>query len=152
MGLKAAIAEDITRSLRAKDERRLVTLRMLSSAIHNREIEKRGTGEAGEITEEDVLGVLRSDAKKRRDAIAEFEKGGRPDLVEKEKQELVILEAYLPAQLDDAAIAATVRSVVAEFGGASTKDFGRVMGEVMKRLKGQASGDRVSSAVREILG
>jgi len=125
---------------------------MLSSAIHNREIEKRGTGEAGEITEEDVLGVLRSDAKKRRDAIAEFEKGGRPDLVEKEKQELVILEAYLPAQLDDAAIAATVRSVVAEFGGASTKDFGRVMGEVMKRLKGQASGDRVSSAVREILG
>jgi|SRR3989344_398032 len=152
MNLRKTIAEDITRSLRAKDERRLVTLRMLSSAIHNREIEKRGTGEAGEITEEDVLGVLRSDAKKRRDAIAEFEKGGRPDLVEKEKQELVILEAYLPAQLDDAAIAATVRSVVAEFGGASTKDFGRVMGEVMKRLKGQASGDRVSSAVREILG
>ena len=152
MNLRKTIAEDITRSLRAKAERRLVTLRMLSSAIHNREIEKRGTGEAGEITEEDVLGVLRSDAKKRRDAIAEFEKGGRPDLVEKEKQELVILEAYLPAQLDDAAIAATVRSVVAEFGGASTKDFGRVMGEVMKRLKGQASGDRVSSAVREILG
>lgn len=152
MGFKATIAEDTVRSLRAKDERRLTTLRMLSSAIHNREIEKRGKGEAGEITEEDVLGVLRSEAKKRRDAIAEFEKGGRPDLVEKEKQELVILEAYLPAQLDDAAIAATVRSVVAEFGGASVKDFGRVMGEVMKRLKGQASGDRVSSAVREILG
>ena len=152
MNLRKTIAEDITRSLRAKDERRLVTLRMLSSAIHNREIDKRGKGEVGEITEEDILGVLRSEAKKRRDAIAEFEKGGRPDLVEKEKQELVILEAYLPAQLDDAAIAATVRSVVAEFGGASTKDFGRVMGEVMKRLKGQASGDRVSSAVREILG
>ncbi len=152
MGLKAVIVEDTTRSLRAKDERRLTTLRMLSSAIHNREIEKRGKGEAGESTEEDVLGVLRSEAKKRRDAIAEFEKGGRPDLVEKEKQELVILEAYLPAQLDDAAIAATVRSVVAEFGGASAKDFGRVMGGVMKRLKGQASGDRVSSAVREILG
>ena len=152
MNLRKTIAEDITRSLRAKDERRLVTLRMLSSAIHNREIEKRGTGEAGEITEEDVLGVLRSDAKKRRDAIAEFEKGGRPDLVEKEKQELVILEAYLPAQLDDAAIAATIRSVVAEFGSVGAKDFGRVMGEVMKRLEGRASGDRVSRAVAAVLG
>ena len=152
MNLRKTIAEDTTRSLRAKDERRLVTLRMLSSAIHNREIEKRGTGEAGEITEEDVLGVLRSDAKKRRDAIAEFEKGGRPDLVEKEKQELVILEAYLPAQLDDAAIAATIRSVVAEFGSVGAKDFGRVMGEVMKRLEGRASGDRVSRAVAAVLG
>ena len=80
MGLKATIAEDTIRALRAKDERRLVTLRMLSSAIHNREIDKRGRGEvglpaqAGEITEEDILGVLRSEAKKRRDAITEFEK------------------------------------------------------------------------------
>ncbi|KKW18666.1 MAG: hypothetical protein A2131_00310 [Candidatus Sungbacteria bacterium GWC2_49_10] len=152
MNLRKTIAEDTTRSLRAKDERRLVTLRMLSSAIHNREIDKRGKGEVGEITEEDILGVLRSEAKKRRDAIAEFEKGGRPDLVEKEKQELVILEAYLPAQLDDAAIAATIRSVVAEFGSVGAKDFGRVMGEVMKRLEGRASGDRVSRAVAAVLG
>ncbi|OHA74021.1 MAG: hypothetical protein A3B24_01885 [Candidatus Wildermuthbacteria bacterium RIFCSPLOWO2_01_FULL_48_16] len=152
MGLKTAIAEDTTRSLRAKDERRLVTLRMLSSAIHNREIDKRGKGEVGEITEEDILGVLRSEAKKRRDAIIEFEKGGRPDLVEKEKQELSILEAYLPAQLDDAAIEAVVESVVAEFGSVGAKDFGRVMREVMKRFGGRASGDRVSRAVKAILG
>lgn len=152
MGLKAAIGEDTVRAMRGKDERRLVTLRMLSSAIHNREIEKRGKGEAGEITEEDALGVLRSEAKKRRDAIAEFEKGRRPDLVEKEKQELSILEAYLPAELDDAAIGTVVKSVVAEFGSVGAKDFGRVMGEVMKRLKGTASGDRVSRAVREVLG
>lgn len=152
MGLKATIVEDTTRSLRAKDERRLTTLRMLSSAIHNREIEKRGKGEAGEITEEDVLGVLRFEAKKRRDAIAEFEKGRRPDLVEKEKQELSILEAYLPAELDDAVIGDAVKRVVAEFGNVGAKDFGRVMGEVMKRLKGRASGDRVSRAVKEALG
>src|SRR3989344_2318791 len=152
MGLKTAIAEDTTRSLRAKDERRLVTLRMLSSAINNREIDKRGKGEVGEITEEDILGVLRSEAKKRRDAIIEFEKGGRPDLVEKEKQELSIFEVYLPAQLDDAAIEAVVESVVAEFGSVGAKDFGRVMREVMKRFGGRASGDRVSRAVKAILG
>lgn len=151
MGLKATIADDAIRAFRAKDEYRLVTLRMLSSAIHNREIEKRGKGGASEITEEDVLGVLRSEAKKRRDAIAGFEKGHRPDLVEKEKHELSILEAYLPAEIDDAAIGAVVTSVVAEFGSVGVKDFGRVMGEVMKRLEGRASGDRVSRAVREAL-
>ncbi len=95
---------------------------------------------------------MRSEVKKCRDAIAEFEKGGRPDLVEKEKQELSILETYLPAELDDAAIGAIVKSVVAEFGSVGAKDFGRVMGEVMKRLKGRASGDRVSRAVAAALG
>lgn len=152
MGLKATIVEDTVRAMREKDERRLVTLRMLSSAIHNREIDKRGKGGGNEIAEEDILGVLRSEVKKRRDAITEFEKGGRPDLVEKEKQELSILEVYLPAEIDDAAIGVVVKGVVAEFGSVGAKDFGRVMGEVMKRLGGSASGDRVSRSVRETLG
>ena len=96
--------------------------------------------------------VLRSEAKKRKDAAFEFEKGGRSDLADKEKKELAILEAYLPAELDDAALTAIVRDAVNAAGSVTQKDFGRIMGEVIKRTGGAASGDRVSAIVKSMLG
>lgn len=139
--------------MRSKDELRLSVLRMLSSAIHNKELEKRAkSGKVEELMEEEVVAVLRSEVKKRRDAISEFEKGGRKDLVEKETAELKILEEYLPSELPDEEIEKIVKEVIAGIGEVAPKDFGRVMGEVMKRVKGQASGERVSEAVRQLLG
>lgn len=159
MDLKIKIREDAKAALRSADAARLSVLRMVSAAIHNREIEKRAKTGAGELAEEEVVATLRSEAKKRRDSIAEFEKAGRRDLASKEEAELKIIESYLPKELDDTAIEAIVREVIADMGmtsekpldTAQDKNFGRVMGEVMKRIKGQASGDRVSGAVKKLL-
>lgn len=150
--MKEKIQEDIKAAMREKDELRLSVLRMLAAAMHNREIEKRAKAGAGELTEEEVLTTVRSEAKKRRDAIAEFTKGARADLVEKESAELKILEAYLPQKLSDEEIEKIVQEVIAGAGEISAKDFGRVMGEAMRRVKGQADGERVSMLVRRELG
>ncbi len=159
--LKKIIESDLKEALRAKDELRLSTLRMVSAAIHNREIEKRTrlaqasaerakTGES-ELTEEETARVLRAEIKKRKDAAEGFEKGGRADRAEKERQEGEIIQKYLPAELSDADLEKIVGEVVAAAGAVTEKDFGRVMGEAMKRTRGQASGDRVSGIVRKLL-
>ncbi len=139
--------------MRAKNELKLSVLRMLSAAMHNRELEKRArTGKPEELSEEEVGAVIRSEVKKRRDAIEEFGKGGRRDLADKEAAELKILEVYLPQELTNEEVEKIVKEVVGSMGELTPKDFGRVMGEVMKRVKGQASGDRVSGAVRKFTG
>lgn len=151
--MKSKIIVDIKNAMRAKNELKLSVLRMLSSAIHNKEIEKRAkTGKEEELGEEEIVAAIRTEVKKRRDAIQEFEKGNRKDLVDKESAELKILEEYLPAEISDEEIEKIVKDVVAGFGEITQKDFGRIMGEVMKRVKGQASGDRVSGAVKKLLG
>lgn len=150
--MKAKILKDTKDAMRSKDELRLSVLRMVSSAIHNKEIEKRAkSGKVEELTEEETVAVVRSEVKKRRDAIIEFEKGNRKDLADKESAELKILEGYLPQELSDEEIEKIVKEVTAEFGVGDPKQFGRVMGEVMKRARGQASGDRVSAVVKRLL-
>lgn len=148
---KEKIEGDLKAAMKGREELRVSVLRMISSAIHNREIEKRGrTGDA-QLTEEEVIAVLRGEAKKRKEAAGEFEKGKRPELAEKERQEAKIIESYLPAEMPDEEIEKMVRSIIAESGEVTQKDFGRIMGEVMKRLRGQASGERVSVAVKKFL-
>jgi len=150
--MKEKILQDMKEAMRSKDELKLSVLRMLSSAIHNKELEKRAkSGKDDELTEEEIIGVVRSEAKKRRDAIAEFEKGGRKDLVEKESAELKILEEYLPQELPDVEIEKIILEVIGQLKEITQKDFGRVMGEVMKRVRGQASGNRVGAMVKKFL-
>lgn len=145
MTSKEKIHEDLKGSMKAKDELRLSVLRMLLSAVHNRELEKRAkSGRAEDLAEEEVVVVVRSETKKRRDAIAEFAKGGRKDLAEKEAAELKILQIYLPVEISDEELMKVVREVVAGVGEVTQKDFGRVIGEVMGKIRGQASGDRVN--------
>lgn len=151
MGLKAKIKEDIKWAMRRKDELRLLVLRMFLAAVHNSEIEKKAKSQDAELSEEELVTILRSEVKKRRDAIFEFEKGGRKDLVEKETAELKILEIYIPQEPSDGEVEKLAREVLKNFPGASQKDFGRIMGDTMKRLKGQVSGDRVSGVVKKIL-
>lgn len=144
--LKDRLAADLTDAMRARDRVRLGTIRMIQTAIMERE--KSG---AAAPTEADLVAVVTKQAKQRRDAIAQFTAAGRTDLAETEAAELAVIEAYLPAQLSDDAIDAAVRKIVAETGASSMQELGRVMGPAMKRLAGQADGARVQAAVRRAL-
>ncbi len=144
MTLKQQIVSDMTAAMKAKDAARTSTLRMLKAAITNRE--KEG---GGELTDEDVQKLLRSQVKQRRDSVEQFEKGGRQELAAKEQAEIAIIEAYLPQAASQEEIDQAVAAAIGETGAASTKDMGRVMKATMARLAGKnADGKMVSEAVK----
>lgn len=148
MGLKIKIEDAARHALKNQEPLLLSVLRLLLSAIHNREIEKRAGADTGDLTDEEVTAVIRSEAKKRKDAVAEYGRGGRPAAADKEAAELAILEKYLPAELSDEEIETLLLPLAK---GALMKDFGRVMGAAMKVVAGRASGERVAAAVKRIL-
>jgi uncharacterized protein YqeY len=149
MGLKETISSDLQKAMKAGDKTRLETLRTVRAALLEKEIEKRGS--ASPVTPEDELGVLTGAAKKRRESIEMFEKGGRMDLVEQETKELAIIQEYLPKQLSTAEIEEIIRNTMGEVGASSPADFGKVMPAVMKQLKGKADGKLVQELVRKAL-
>lgn len=146
MAMLEQIQADLTAALRAGDEVRKNTLRMLLSAVHNAEIEQRGP-----LDDAALLEVLRKQAKQRRDAITEFTRGGRADLVAQEEAELLILQAYLPPAPDDSEIEAAARRVIAAVGASSPADMGKVMGPLMSELGAGADGQRASAIARRLL-
>ena len=145
--LKDTLTADLKDAMREKDKVRLSAIRMIRTAITEKE--KAGTGAA---TEDDVLAIIAKQAKQRRDSIAQFEAAGRDDLAAHEAAELAVIEAYLPAQATDQEIRAVVDAVVARTGATSMKDMGKVMGPAMGQLKGVAEGGRVQAAVKAALG
>jgi uncharacterized protein YqeY len=148
--LETKIHNDLVSAMKEKDEFRTGTLRMLVASIHSRLIENKGQGKM-ELTNEDVLEVLTKEAKKRREAAEIFISGGRADLAEKEKKELAIVEVYLPAQASDSEIETIVKKAVEIVKPTSQKDFGKVMAEAMKELKGKADGTRVSEWIKKVM-
>jgi uncharacterized protein YqeY len=148
--LKKQILEDLKTAMKVGDTAKRDTLRMLDSMVKNVEIEKqkRETG----LTDEEVLEVIGKAVKQRRDASAQYLAGGRADLVEKENQEIEILMAYMPAQLDEAVVRETVKAVIAQTGATGMADIGKVMGQAMGKLKGQADGNLVKKLAEEELG
>jgi len=146
MSLKEQVDQDLKDAMRSRDKFRTQTLRSLKSAIKYAEIEA-----SAELNDPDILAVIAKQAKQRRDSIAEFEKGGRADLVEKESGELNILESYLPAQLSEATIKEKAQAVIAELGVTDMKGMGQVMNRLMAELKGQADGKVVNQVVRQLL-
>jgi len=178
MTLKSKIQEDFKKFLKEKKEIGVSTLRMLSSAIFNREKEKRYKlakdyyppaalpAEGGapkpdlkekdlekksQLIDEEIVQVIFSEIKKRKEAIEGFEKGKRMDLVEKEKKEMEILKKYLPEQFSEAEIKKMVKEVIKEVRAESLKDIGKVMGKLMPKLKGKAEGSVVNKIVKELL-
>jgi len=149
MSVEARLREDLTRALREKDAIRAGTLRMLFAAIKNKEIEERKK-DVG-LADAEVVTVLQKEAKKRKDANLEFEKGGRTDLAEKERIELGIIEEYLPKEISDDEIKRVVKEGVRELGSPTPADFGSLMKIIMPTLKGRASGDRITRLAREVL-
>lgn len=144
MSLRQQIISDMTAAMKAKDPARTSTLRMLKAAITNRE--KEG---GGEITDEDVLKLLRSQVKQRRDSVEQYQKGGRPELADKEQAEIAIIEAYLPQAASQAEIDQAVAAAIAETGAASMRDMGGVMKATMAKLAGKnADGKMVSETVK----
>ncbi len=146
------IKEDLKQAMRGKDELALSVLRMLVGAIRNKEISLRETGAEVELSDEQVQEVIKSEVKKRNDAIGSYESGGRADLAEKEKNEVKILEKYLPPQLSEEEIEKEVRELIAGLGEVGPSDFGKVMGQAMAKLKGRADGGKVTAAVKKVLG
>lgn len=139
---------DLKDAMRAKDEIKLTTIRALKSAIKYKEVE----GEAKVLDEAAIIGVITTQVKQRRDAAAEYKAANRPDLAEKEEKEIVVLQAYLPAQLSADELAAQISAAIAEAGAKSVKDLGAVMKIVTPRLKGQAEGKAISEEVKLQLG
>jgi uncharacterized protein YqeY len=150
MTLKEKISEDLKVAMKSGDRTRLETLRTLRAVLLEREIEKRGSGPP--MTPDDELAVLTSAAKKRRESIEQFQKGGRMDLVDQESRELAIIQEYLPKQMSDEELTSLVKGVISEAGAATPADFGRVMPAVMKLAKGKADGKVVQDLVRKLLG
>lgn len=146
MSLKDTIQEDIKTSLKARDDVRSLTLRMLLAAIMNKEKEGK------EVTEEQFLDVVVFEAKKRREAREAFLKGERPELAKKEEAELEILLPYLPTQLTEEEIKDLVQRAIEKTGASDKKDMGKVMGELAPQVKGKADGALVAKTVQELLG
>ncbi|MCY3921060.1 MAG: GatB/YqeY domain-containing protein [Chloroflexota bacterium] len=146
-GVRDQLRSDLRDAMRAKDVPRRNTIRMVEAAIKNVEIEKRGT----ELAESDILAILQRQVKQRRESIEQFTQGGRDDLAEKERVEIAIIEAYLPQQLSRDEVEARARSVIEQVGAAGPGDRGKVMGMLMKDLRGQADGSLVNSVVGELL-
>jgi uncharacterized protein len=144
------IETELKTALKAGEKEKVGVLRFLISAIKNYQIENKLREE--HLKDENIVAVIRRQAKQRKDSIAEYEKAERADLADKEKTELAILEGYLPAQMDEGKIREIVKAKKEELGIADKAGFGRLMGEVMKELKGQADGDAVKKAVEEELG
>lgn len=137
---------DVAVAMKEKDEQKVLTLRMLVSAVKNKQIEKKE-----ELTEEEIIAVVQKEIKKRRDSIEQYEAGGRDDLAAKEKQELVLLEGYVPAQLSDEELEKIVKEVIAQTGATSLQDMGKVIGAAVAKVKGLADGKRVSELVKSEL-
>ena len=146
---KEQLRTDLTTAMKARDELRTATLRMALSAISAEEVSGK---QARELTDDEVLGVLRREAKKRREAAEAFGSAGRAEQAAREVAEGDVLAGYLPAQLADADLAAIVADAVTRTGAAGMKDMGKVMGAVQGVVAGRADGGRVAAEVRRQLG
>ena len=149
--LKERLRTDLTTAIKARDEVRSSTLRMVLTAITNAEVAGK---EQRELSDDDIIGVLSTEAKKRREAAVAFDDGGRIEMAEKERAEAVVIADYLPAQLDPAEIAALVAAAVEQTGaaGEGMRAMGKVMGVVTPQVKGKADGGAVAAEVRRQLG
>jgi len=145
-GLAARLDSDLKDALRAGEKVRLGTIRRARGALRNAEIAARG-----ELSEEEAVRVVRGLVKQHRESIEQFRAGGREDLAATEAQEMAVLEGYLPAQMDDAAVTALVCEVIAAEGASGPADLGRVMKAVMSRARGQADGKKVRAIAHGLL-
>jgi len=146
VALKELIVADMQSAMREKDSTRLNAIRLLRAALQRREVDERET-----LDDEGVLGIIQKMIKQSRDAITQFESGQRNDLVEKELSLILVLQQYLPQQLDDAAIIESVDAAISELGASGLRDMGKVMGQLKAQLQGRADMGQVSTLVKEKL-
>jgi uncharacterized protein len=146
MGLKEQITEDMKAAMRAKDTARLGTIRLLTAAMKQKEVDERI-----ELTDTHILAIIEKMIKQRKDSISQFEAGGRQDLADIEKAELAVLSAYMPASLSDSEVQAEVAAAVAAVGASGPQDMGKVMAILKSKLAGRADMTAVSGMVKAAL-
>jgi uncharacterized protein YqeY len=164
MKLREKIDQDLREAMKGRKEREVSALRLLKASIFNKEKEKRykisqekkelkeeELEKESQLSDEEIIEVITSEIKKRKEAILEFEKGKREDLVQKEKEEIRVLEKYLPEQLSEEEIERLAKEIIKKVGAKDIKDMGRVMKELMPKVKGRAEGGLISKIVRELL-
>jgi hypothetical protein len=144
--LKQRFEQDLRSALKSRDAVRVSTLRLLIAAIRNKEIEKKKT-----FGDSEVLEVVSAQAKSRKESIAEFQKGGRADLVAKEEAELMVLETYLPQALSESELRTLVQGTLQSVGAKGPQDLGRVMAALMPQIKGRADGKQAQQLVQKLL-
>ncbi len=146
MSIIQRINQELLAATKNRDKERLSIIRLIRSALQNRQIDKRA-----ELTDEEALQVLSSLVKKAKESIEQFEKGNRPDLAQKERRELEIILSFMPKQLGEDELRAQLDSIIAEVGAKGPQDLGIVMKVAMERLKGRADGKMVNQVARELL-
>ena len=151
MPTQVIIHNEYAEALKARNMSVVETLRLLLAALQNREIEKRGKTGASELSEEEVVEVVTREVKKRKEAIGLYTQGNRSDLTDKEKKELIIIEKFLPPQMDEDEVRTIIQKQIETMGNPPASDFGKVMGVVMKDLKGKIDGTVVTKIIKEIL-
>jgi hypothetical protein len=149
--LKGKIQKDMIAAYKTGETLVRSTLGLIIAAIKNKEIERKGQGKEEELSNDDIIEIMRTEVKKRKDAAEQYEKGGRPELSQKEKDEIVILEKYLPTQMSEEDVAVIVSKVIEETGAEGMSEMGKVMNQVMQELKGKADGSLVNRIVKEKL-
>ncbi len=146
MTLNERLMADLKESMKNKDSIRKSVITMIRAAIKQKEVDERV-----ELTEDDILDIISKQQKQRKDALAEFEKAQREDLIEQTKQEIEIIASYLPKQLTDEELEIIVRDAIQELNAQSMKDMGKIMGKVNEVAKGRADGKRINEMVKKLL-
>lgn len=147
--IKQKINSDLIAAMRAGETQKRDTLRILSSAIKDEEIKKQKREQG--LSEEETIEVVARSIKQRRDSISEYEKANRPELAQVEKDEIAIIEKYLPEQLSEEEVQKIIREIIAEVGATGKSDFGKVMGVAMQKMKGKTNGDLVKRITEQEL-
>jgi len=150
--LRSEFTEALKTAMKAKDQIRLSTVRMVIAKLKERDIEARGKGNAEGIPDPEIQQMLQGMVKQRRESIALYEQGGRPELADLERAEIAVIEGFLPKQMSDAELAAAVREAVAAADASSVKDMGKVMALLKERHAGQMDFAKASAVVKQQLG
>jgi len=149
--LRDSINNAVKEAMKAKDERKLSTLRMVNSTIKNADIAARGEGKPS-LSDADLLGVLQKMIKQRQEAILLYDKGGRPELAAAERAEIAVISSYLPRQMSEEDVKAAISAAIAETGAAGIKDMGKVIGALKAKYTGQMDFAKASALVKSALG
>ena len=150
--LRAKIKESLKEAMKSKDKRRISTLRLIIATLQDRDLAARDKGADEGITDEEILQMLTTMVRQRKESIAAYEKGGRIDLAASEQEEIEIISDYLPKQFDEKETRKAVDKVIAEIGAQGLKDMGRTMAELKKRFPGRMDFSKASAIVKETLG
>lgn len=150
--LRTRLNDALKEAMRAKDPRAVSTVRLILAALKDRDIAARGRGVTDGIPDEEILQLLQTMVKQRREAIALYEQGGRQELAQQEREEIGVIEGFMPRQLSEEETRAAIAAAIAESGAAGLKDMGKVMAELRARFAGQMDFGKASGWVREALG